>query len=106
MIVGLNCTKGITMKGKIPRRTGLIIEPDDLDVGMFYTVYGLKNGSDHPLPIAGLAFKLTAINLPFVVGKLTCDPNHAPLTFDTRYLNLMRVTSEFVDAQQPTEGTT
>lgn len=57
------------MKGKIPRRTGVIIEPDDMDVGQFYTVHSTKIGSDHSLPIAGMAFRLTAMNLPFCIGK-------------------------------------
>lgn len=93
------------MKPKKPRTTGLIVEPDDMDVGMFYCVHGLKNGSMRPVPIAGMAFRLTAMNLPFIVGKLACDPKHDPVTFDSRYLKFMRVTTAFVDAQHPTEGT-
>ena len=38
MIVGLNCTKRITMKGKKTRRTGLIVAQDDLTIGEYYSV--------------------------------------------------------------------
>ena len=92
------------MKPKKPRTTGLIVEPDDMDVGMFYCVHGLKNGSMRPVPIAGMAFRLTAMNLPFIVGKLACDPKHDPVTFDTRYLKFQRVTTQFVDAPTPNRG--
>jgi len=40
------------------------------------------------------------ICLPFFVGKLLSDPSEPTLTLDCRYLNLMRVTKEFVDAQK------
>ena len=81
---------------------GTIIYPDDLELNAFYAVHGAKH-SDEPIPIAGMAFKLTAMNLPFLIGKLVCDPAHAPVTFDARYLQLMAVTAEFVQAQRPTE---
>ena len=81
------------------RRTGLIVEPDDLNVGGWYAVVGLKNGSMRPVPIAGMAFRIVAMNLPFVVGRLASDPAH-PLTFDARYLNFMKVSDEFWIAQR------
>jgi hypothetical protein len=97
-----NCTKRTVMKTtRKTRRTGLIVQPDDLEVGQFYAVYGLKNGSEEPVQISGMAFKLLAMNLPFVVGKMAADPAHPPLTFDTRFLNFMRVTDEFAQAQRP-----
>ena len=73
---------------------------DDLNVGEHYAVVGCKC-HDNPIPIAGLAFKVTAINLPFLVGKLVMDPSHAPITLDLRYLNLMSVDESFVNAQMP-----
>jgi len=75
-----------------------IVASDDLDPGQFYAVYGFK-GCDEPCPIAGKAFKLTAIELPFVVGRLVECPHHPPVTLDTRMLDLMRVSEEFVKAQ-------
>ena len=61
---------------KAIRRKGLIVPPDDLEVGQHYAVYGLKNGYVEPLQVSGLAFRLVAMNLPFVLGKLAsrADP--------------------------------
>jgi hypothetical protein len=86
---------------KKPRRKGLLIQPDDLQIGEFYAVHGLKNGSEEPIQVSGMAFKLMAMNLPFVVGKLAADPAHPPMTFDARFLTFMRVSDEFVQAQRP-----
>jgi len=83
------------------RRKGLLIQPDDFQVGRFYAVYGLKDGPQEPLPVAGMAFRLHAVNLPFVVGKLVSDPDHPPLTFDVRFLTFMPVSDDFVQAQRP-----
>lgn len=85
---------------KKPRRTGLIVQPDDLEIGEFYAVYGLKSGSSKPVQISGMAFKLLAMNLPFLVGKLAYDPAHPPLTFDSRFMTFMRVTPDYVQAQR------
>ncbi len=86
---------------KRKRSKGLLIQPDDLQVGDFYAVHGKKADTDEPIQISGLAFKLTALNLPFLVGKLACDPAHAPITFDARFLNFMKVSEEYVQAQRP-----
>ena len=90
---------------KKPRRVGLIVQPDDLEVGHSYAVYGLKGGPEQRVPVAGMAFRLLALNLPFVVGKLAADPTDPPLTFDARFLTFMRVTDEYVKAQRPAEDT-
>lgn len=78
----------------------LYVECDDLTVGEYYAVVGCK-AHDSPLPIAGLAFQVKAINMPFLVGKLVMDPAHAPITLDLRFLHLMRCSTEFVTAQMP-----
>ena len=88
-------------KTKRPRRKGLVVHPDDLEVGQSYAVYGLKGGPAEPVPVAGMAFELQAMNLPFLVGKLAADSAHPPLTFDTRFLTFMKVTEEYVQAQRP-----
>src|SRR5262249_24408469 len=62
-------------------------------------VYGWKNGPQEPVPVAGQAFRLVALNLPFLVGRLGCDPAHPPVTFDVRYLDFMAITDDFVQAQ-------
>jgi hypothetical protein len=82
-------------------RKGVIVVEDDLTVGEWYAVFGLKNGSEEPVPIAGMGFKLLAMNLPFICGKLAHDPSHPAITFDTRFLTFMRVTDDFVQAQRP-----
>ena len=58
-----------------------------------------------PLPIAGMAFCIVAMNLPFVIGRLVSNPANA-VTFDTRYLTFMRVSDDFVREQRETEEAT
>ena len=82
-------------------RKGLIVQPDDLEIGKYYAVYALKSDSEEAMQISGMSFKLLAINLPFIVGKLEYDPAHQSLTFDTRFLTFMRVTDDYVNAQRP-----
>jgi len=89
------------MKTTKNRRKRTIVQPDDFEVGQYYAVHGLKNDSEEAVPIAGMAFKLLAMNLPFVVGKLAHDPTHPAVTFDSRFLTFMRVTDEYVNAQRP-----
>jgi hypothetical protein len=84
-----------------PRKAGLLVQADDLRVGKHYAVHSLKNGSEEPLTIFGQAFKVSAINLPYFVGNLAVDPTHPPVTFDVRYLNIMHVSKEYVEARRP-----
>lgn len=86
------------------RKPGLIVHEDDLSVGQWYAVFGLKNGSPQPVGIAGMAFRIVAMNLPFMIGRLAADPAN-PVTFDTRCLAFMRVSDDFVMAQRPGEDT-
>jgi uncharacterized protein YbaR (Trm112 family) len=86
---------------------GLLVQADDLEVGQFYAVHGQKNafdGFECPAQNAGLAFKILAMNLPFVVGKFVCNPACYPYTLDSRFVTLMRVSDEFVKAQRPDAG--
>jgi hypothetical protein len=85
-------------------KKGLLVQADDLAVGKHYAVHGLKNDPAETHPIFGQAFKLKAVNLPFVVGKLVSDPAHPPVTFDVRYLDFMRVTPDYVKAQAPSHA--
>jgi hypothetical protein len=75
------------------------IPEDDLAIGQFVCVYNLKK-TDECAPIIGQSLEVKAVCLPFFVGKLLSDPSEPTLTLDCRYLNLMRVTKEFVDAQR------
>lgn len=86
---------------KQSRRNGLFVQADDLEVGKYYAVHSEKDCPDQPIPVAGVAFKLLAMNFPFVVGKIAAEPSQSSVTFDVRFLNFMRVTDEFVQAQQP-----
>lgn len=80
----------------------LYVECDDLNVGDYYAVVDCKV-SDEPVQIAGYAFKATAINYPFIVGQLVV--NQQPMTMDLRYINLMKVDEQFVNAQMPRKAT-
>lgn len=93
------------MKGKKARRTGLIVAEDDLTIGEYYSVLGLKNDSMTPVPVAGMAFRIVAMNLPFVIGRLVSNPANA-ITFDSRFLTFMRVSDDFVREQRETEEAT
>jgi hypothetical protein len=81
-----------------PRRKGLLVHPDDLAVGHYYCVHGVKGDPTETWPIFGQVFRIKAINLPFVVGELVADPAQT-VTFDVRYLEYMRVTPDFVKVQ-------
>ena len=91
------------MDDETPRKTGLLLSPDDLTKGQHYAVVGCKC-HDNPIPVAGLAFEVKAINLPFIVGKLVSDPQAASVTLDTRFLTFMRVDDEYVEAQRPNQS--
>lgn len=83
-----------------PRKVGVIIAEDDLNVNDYVCVYSIKKAPEEPAPIMGQSLHVKAICLPYFVGQLLSDPSEPTLTLDCRYLNLMRVTKEFVDAQQ------
>lgn len=74
------------------------LQPDDLEVGKYITVHSIK-GSDQPLPFFGHSAQIKAIELPYIVILPTGNDETA--TIDTRYLNLMAVSEEFVKAQTP-----
>jgi hypothetical protein len=80
------------------KKKGLVCQPDDFNVGDTYCVLGLKR-SKRPIPIAGQAFKITAINFPFIVVDLATVQPHPPVTIDTRFVNLMKVDRSFALAQ-------
>ncbi len=87
-----------------PRKNGLLVQPDDLEIGHYYAVHGLRNDPEHPVPVAGMAFRVKAMNLPFVIGQIVAEPSQPAITFDVRFLSFMRVSQEFVDAQRPAEN--
>jgi len=86
------------MKRRNPWRKSLLLAPDDLEVGKYVAVHSLKD-SKQALPFSGHASEIRAINLPFVVVKPVGD--YGIITIDVRYLNLMSISEEFVQAQTP-----
>lgn len=81
---------------KRKKHRGLIVPSDDLNLGQWYAVH-----SD-TFPFAGMAFRIIAMNLPFVVGRTACNPAQ-PVTIDTRHLALMKVDDEYANAQRSGE---
>jgi hypothetical protein len=63
-------------------------------------VYSLKKNPEEGAAILGQSLKIQAICFPYFVGQLLSDPSEPVLTLDVRFLNLMKVTDEFVAAQQ------
>jgi hypothetical protein len=90
-----------TKKEKNARKKGLLVQADDLELGQYYAVHSLKKDPSEPLPFAGQAFRLSALNLPFLIGKVVCNTEHPPVTLDVRFLNFLAVSPEYVKAQQP-----
>jgi hypothetical protein len=80
------------------KKKGLLLAPDDLEVGRFIAVHSTK-GSNRPLPFFGLAAEVKAINLPFLVVRMVGTDEI--VTIDVRLLNIMPVTREFAHAQAP-----
>ncbi|MBY0522800.1 MAG: hypothetical protein K2R98_05360 [Gemmataceae bacterium] len=78
----------------------VLLAEDDLEVGQHICVYGLKRSPHEGAPIMGQALEVKAICLPYFVGQLLSDPAKPTLTLDCRFLRLMRVTQEFVAAQE------
>lgn len=83
------------MDTETKKPSGTLIEADDLEVGQYVCVHSCKQHDDC-VPIMGRSLKIKAICLPFFVGQLTCGQS---VTLDCRYLNMMRVSEEFVKAQ-------
>lgn len=75
------------------KKKGLLLHADDLEVGRLCTVY------QGPPYMTGLALKITAINLPFIVVTPYDPTKPAPITLDIRTTPLMAVTKDFAEAQ-------
>jgi hypothetical protein len=82
------------------KRGGLILAEDDLTVGQYVCVYNLKHAPEEGAAIMGQSLKIQAICLPYFVGQLLTDPSQPFITLDCRFLSLMKVSEEFVQAQQ------
>jgi len=82
------------------KRRGVFLAEDDLEVGQHVCVYGLKRSPNEGAPIMGQSMQVKAVCLPYFVGQLLADPAKPTVTLDCRFLRLMRVTKEFVAAQE------
>jgi len=82
------------MKGK-----GLLLNVDDLEKGQQLAIHHCSEWTY----LLGESLRITAINLPFVVGRLLAHPDAQPVTVDIRNCGLMPVTDEYVAAQQGKE---
>lgn len=83
------------------KQKSLIVEQDDLSIHEHYMAHSWKFDTHKPIPIGGMAFELTAMQRPFVIGKLVCDEEHPAITIDLRSVNLMKASPEYVKAQTP-----
>jgi hypothetical protein len=79
-------------------KKGIILAADDLEPGQLIAVYNIKQNPNDPAGILGQALIVKAINLPFVVAESYVS--HEILTLDDRFLNFMRVTKKFAEAQK------
>jgi hypothetical protein len=87
----------------VTKKKGIVLPFDDLQLGDWIAVYKIK-GVEEPQPIYGQALKVTSISFPFVIGKLAADPRNPPITLDARYLDVVRVSEEYAQAQSPQSG--
>jgi len=79
---------------------GMILAEDDLELDQHVCVHSLKHNPEDTAPIMGQALQVKAICLPYIVGQLLSDSAKPTLTLDCRFLHLMKVTKEFVAAQE------
>jgi hypothetical protein len=84
----------------LPRKS-LFLYPDDLERGQYICVHS-RTDSQY-FAGEGLALKVLAVSLPFVVVKPLWNRFHPPWTFNVADYRLMKVSEEFAQAQQEVE---
>ncbi len=87
--------KGTNVKRQ-RRRNGLILAADDLQKGLLVTIHHWRDRREWGM---GVALRIDAINLPYVVAQPLNDAEARAAILDLRRLRLMRVTEEFARAQ-------
>jgi hypothetical protein len=85
---------------KLPKKTSFLY-PDDLERGQYICVHSRTDGEY--FPGEGLALKVLAMHLPFVVVKPLWNQFHPPWTFNVADYRLIKVSEEFAHAQQAVE---
>ena len=91
-------------KTKSNKSRGLLVQADDFEVGNYYLIHSHKQ-THRPLPGMGLAFKVVALNLPYIAAEFVTQPQSGTATLDVRYVNLMKANEDFVKAQMPRQQT-
>lgn len=81
-----------------PRKGGIFLMEDDLEVGQLICVHSVKFTND-AAPIMGQSLTITSVCLPYFTATIYADPDEL-LTLDVRYLRLMKVTEDFAKAQK------
>lgn len=79
------------------KEKSLILAADDFQVGHHIAIHSWRDAKKHWL---GDALEIKAICLPYLVVKFVSVQEWPSVTIDTRQVNLMAVTPEFVAAQR------
>ncbi|MGH7170675.1 MAG: hypothetical protein ACRELG_10390 [Gemmataceae bacterium] len=78
------------------RRNGLLVAADDLQPGLLVTIHHWRDRREWGM---GVALRIEAINLPYLVAQPLNDAEARPAILDLRRMRLMRITEEFARAQ-------
>ncbi len=78
------------------KKKGLLLQADDLEVGRLVTIHHWRDRRSCGL---GHAYRLKALNLPYVVVQPLGGENRRPIILDLRQVCLMPISEEFADAQ-------
>jgi hypothetical protein len=78
------------------RRNGLLLAVDDLQTGLLVTIHHWRDRREWGM---GVALRIEAINLPYLVAQPLNDIEARPAILDLRRVRLMRITDEFARAQ-------
>ena len=78
------------------RHTGMILAADDLQPGLLVTIHNWRDRREWGM---GVALRIDAINLPYIVAQPLNDAEARTAILDLRRLRLMRVSEEFARAQ-------
>lgn len=79
------------------KEKSLILAADDLQVGQHVAIHSWRDDKKHWL---GDALEIKAVCLPYLVVKFVSVKEWPSVTLDTRQVNLMQVSPEFVAAQR------
>lgn len=78
------------------RRNRLLLAADDLQRGLLVTIHHWRDRREWGL---GVALRIEAINLPYIVTQPLNEPEARPAILDVRRMRLMRISEEFARAQ-------